>query len=128
MSIILQSSTHSITGMGKLRSLTTDEILVQMYYASKICRVVESIAGIENKALPPVDNIVFMGMGEPADNADAVVRAVNTLVDRRMFGVAIKYLGLLSCTIFFNQCIHLFLRWIFCFPFSVVVSSESIIS
>jgi 23S rRNA (adenine2503-C2)-methyltransferase len=88
MSIILQSSTHSITGMGKLRSLTTDEILVQMYYASKICRVVESIAGIENKALPPVDNIVFMGMGEPADNADAVVRAVNTLVDRRMFGVA----------------------------------------
>ena len=87
MSIILQSSTHSITGMGKLRSLTTDEILVQMYYASKICRVVESIPGNENKALPPVDNIVFMGMGEPADNADAVVRAVNTLVDRRMFGV-----------------------------------------
>eukprot|EP00970_Alexandrium_tamarense_P000174 scaffold24_cov186-Alexandrium_tamarense.AAC.29 len=75
-------------GMGKLRSLTTDEILVQMYYASKICRVVESIPGNENKALPPVDNIVFMGMGEPADNADAVVRAVNTLVDRRMFGVA----------------------------------------
>lgn len=29
-----------------------------------------------------------MGMGEPADNTDAVVPAVNTLVDRRMFGLA----------------------------------------
>ncbi len=42
--------------------------------------------------------------------------------------ITIKYLGLLSCTIFFDQCIHLFLRWIFCFPFRVFVSRETIIS
>lgn len=77
--------------MGKLRSLTTDEILVQVYYASKVCRVVGDILNaqsIDASVLPKVDNIVFMGMGEPADNTDAVVPAVNTMVDRRMFGLA----------------------------------------
>ena len=81
--------------MGKLRSLTTDEILVQLYYANKVCRVVNNILNAQNdddnhiadndNILPKVDNIVFMGMGEPADNADAVVPAVNTMVDRRMW-------------------------------------------
>jgi len=83
--------------MGKLRSLTTDEIIVQVYYANKVCRVVSNILNTQNdvncisdhaNVLPKVDNIVFMGMGEPADNADAVVPAVTTLVDRRMFGLA----------------------------------------
>ena len=32
--------------------------------------------------------LVFMGMGEPADNAVEVVRAANSMVDRRMFGLA----------------------------------------
>lgn len=76
--------------MGKLRSLTTDEILVQVYYASKVCRVVGKMQNDDDRAivLPKVDNIVFMGMGEPADNAAAVRRAVDALVDRRMFGLA----------------------------------------
>jgi len=90
-----QGCTFCATGrMGKLRSLTTDEILVQVYYASKVCRVVENILNAQsdnadgNSVLPKIDNIVFMGMGEPADNTDAVVPAVKTLVDRRMFGLA----------------------------------------
>lgn len=29
-----------------------------------------------------------MGMGEPADAADSVIRAVNTMTDRRMFSLA----------------------------------------
>ena len=86
--------------MGKLRSLTTDEILVQMYYASKVCRITGNIVNqktnVDGKlsknnsilAIPPVENVVFMGMGEPADNAEAVVRAVNILVDRSLFGLA----------------------------------------
>lgn len=74
--------------MGKLRSLTTDEILVQVYYASKVCRVVRSIISTQNNILPKVDNIVYMGMGEPADNAESVVRAAQILVDRRLFGLA----------------------------------------
>jgi len=94
-----QGCTFCATGrMGKLRSLTTDEIIVQVYYANKVCRVVSKILNTQNddvidisdhaNVLPKVDNIVFMGMGEPADNTDAVVPAVTTLVDRRMFGLA----------------------------------------
>ncbi|KAL3775875.1 hypothetical protein HJC23_000534 [Cyclotella cryptica] len=78
------------SGMGKLRSLTADEITVQVYYASKVCRVINSknTEQSDNMALPTIDNIVFMGMGEPADNALAVVSAANALADRRMFSLA----------------------------------------
>lgn len=77
--------------MGKLRSLSTDEILVQVWYASKLVRVANTITHsqtIDQKTLLKIDNIVFMGMGEPADNTDGVIPAVNTLVDRCMFGLA----------------------------------------
>ena len=65
--------------MGKLRSLSSDEIIAQMYYATQVCRL--------NK-IYPIDNIVFMGMGEPADNVDNVVRAANILTDRQLFQMA----------------------------------------
>jgi len=80
-----QGCTFCATGrMGKIRSLTTDEILVQVYYANKICR--SSSSG--RQSLPKIDNVVFMGMGEPADNVEQVVPAVQTLADRQMFGLA----------------------------------------
>jgi adenine C2-methylase RlmN of 23S rRNA A2503 and tRNA A37 len=41
--------------MGKIRNLTVDEILAQMFYAKKIQRLEE---------LPEISNIVFMGMGK----------------------------------------------------------------
>lgn len=81
--------------MGKLRDLSTDEILVQVYYAAKVCRVVgsyfnaeDNIMSSQGSALPNVDNIVFMGMGEPGDNAEAVLRAANAMADRKMFSLA----------------------------------------
>eukprot|EP00592_Proboscia_alata_P014690 CAMPEP_0194400192 /NCGR_PEP_ID=MMETSP0174-20130528/127070_1 /TAXON_ID=216777 /ORGANISM="Proboscia alata, Strain PI-D3" /LENGTH=434 /DNA_ID=CAMNT_0039196667 /DNA_START=252 /DNA_END=1556 /DNA_ORIENTATION=+ len=78
-----QGCTFCATGkMGKLRNLSSDEILVQVYYANKICR----LTGDDQK-LPPVNNIVFMGMGEPADNIDAVVRTANILTDQDLFGL-----------------------------------------
>ena len=51
-----QGCTFCATGkMGKVRSLSSDEILVQMFYARKLCR---------ERNLPAVSNVVFMGMGE----------------------------------------------------------------
>jgi hypothetical protein len=51
-----QGCTFCATGkMGKLRDLTADEILAQMFYAKKLQRLEE---------LPEISNIVFMGMGE----------------------------------------------------------------
>ncbi|CAB9520630.1 RNA methyltransferase RlmN [Seminavis robusta] len=62
--------------MGKLRSLTCDEIVAQMFFAKKIARL---------NNLPKITNIVFMGLGEPSDNADNVVRATQLLTSRGLF-------------------------------------------
>ena len=43
--------------MGRLRSLTVDEILVQVYYAFKVVRVANEF---HLRSLPNVNNIVFM--------------------------------------------------------------------
>ena len=75
-----QGCTFCATGrMGRLRSLTSDEILAQVWYAHKVCRVLD---------IPSVDNIVFMGMGEPADNAEEVVVAAESLADRQRYELA----------------------------------------
>ena len=65
--------------MGKLRNLSTDEILSQVFLARKVCRVLD---------IYPVDGVVFMGMGEPADNANNVVQAAKVLTNQEQFGMA----------------------------------------
>jgi 23S rRNA (adenine2503-C2)-methyltransferase len=54
--------------MGLIRSLTTEEIVAQWWNAAHVI-------GIRPK------NIVFMGMGEPLDNYENVVRAIAVLKD-----------------------------------------------
>lgn len=65
--------------MGRVRDLTADEILAQMFFAKKICRL---------EGLPDICNIVFMGMGESADNAENVVKATEILTTRELFQLA----------------------------------------
>jgi 23S rRNA (adenine2503-C2)-methyltransferase len=75
-----QACTFCMTGrMGKLRSLSADEILAQLYWANKACRV---------RNICPIDNVVFMGMGEPADNVGPVVQSANIMVDPILFQLA----------------------------------------
>ena len=62
--------------MGLQRSLSSDEILAQMFWAKKQVRQLQ---------LPPITNVVFMGMGEPADNSVAVTRAAEILTTRELF-------------------------------------------
>jgi 23S rRNA (adenine2503-C2)-methyltransferase len=59
--------------MGLMRHLTCEEIVAQVFWARfKLSREVR--------------NIVFMGMGEPLDNYDAVMRAVAVLTDAHGLG------------------------------------------
>ena len=52
-----QACRFCMTGrMGKLRSLTADEILSQVYWANKACRLIASLQS------HPIENVVFMGM------------------------------------------------------------------
>jgi 23S rRNA (adenine2503-C2)-methyltransferase len=60
--------------MGLIRHLTTEEIVAQVFYAKyRLHRAVR--------------NIVFMGMGEPFDNYDAVMQAVRVMTDPAGMGI-----------------------------------------
>jgi 23S rRNA (adenine2503-C2)-methyltransferase len=60
--------------MGLLRHLTTQEIVSQVFYAKFILRAA-------------VRNLVFMGMGEPLDNFEAVMQAIRVLTCPEGFGM-----------------------------------------
>jgi 23S rRNA (adenine2503-C2)-methyltransferase len=62
-------------GMGFVRSLTVEEIVWQVYAARFIMHY-------------RIDNIVFMGMGEPLDNLENVLQAVRVMSDQRGLDVA----------------------------------------
>jgi 23S rRNA (adenine2503-C2)-methyltransferase len=59
--------------MGLIRDLSCEEIVAQVFWA-------------RFRLAKTVRNIVFMGMGEPFDNYDAVMRAVAVLTDRGGMG------------------------------------------
>ena len=76
--------------MGRLRNLSSDEILAQMFFATQLIQweALQTRHGIRPHSLPPITNIVFMGMGEPADNADNVKIAAEILTTRECFGLS----------------------------------------
>jgi len=72
-------------GMGFIRNLTAGEILLQ--------------AVTLHRQEAPVNNVVFMGMGEPLLNLDPVLRAVDALVDPRRMGLGTRRITILTCGI-----------------------------
>lgn len=65
-------------------NLTTAQIVGQVYFANK--RLAESNSG--TAGVQRVTNLVFMGMGEPLFNFDAVLAASNTVMDDLAFGLS----------------------------------------
>jgi 23S rRNA (adenine2503-C2)-methyltransferase len=63
---------------GLARQLEAGEIVDQVRVARRVW----------GERTPAVQNLVFMGMGEPFDNLDEVARAVRLLTDPRAFGFA----------------------------------------
>lgn len=78
--------------MGLLRNLHVKEIVGQLF-------------GVRHQLQLPVRNIVFMGMGEPFDNYDAVMAAVQIMTDPKGFGY-----GKRQITISTSGCIEGILR------------------
>jgi len=75
-----QACTFCATGtMGLRRSLGTDEILAQLY---------EGLALTRRERLPPIRNVVFMGMGEPLDNAEGVQSALELMTGPLTFALS----------------------------------------
>ena len=67
--------------LGLLRQLRVEEIVGQVVQARR-------------RFGAAVRNVVFMGMGEPFDNFDAVVKAVRVLSDQRGLDIAQRYITL----------------------------------
>jgi adenine C2-methylase RlmN of 23S rRNA A2503 and tRNA A37 len=90
--------TFCATGtMGWSGNLTTGEILEQVIHAERVLRNDSSAIDKYDK----VRNIVFMGMGEPLDNYNAVTDACRALMDRKRWNlsqgrVTISTVGLVS--------------------------------
>jgi 23S rRNA (adenine2503-C2)-methyltransferase len=69
---------HTAT-MGLIRQLSAAEIVAQVLIAAQV-------SGVKPR------NVVFMGMGEPLDNLDAVAQAVHVLSDINGLGVAQRHI------------------------------------
>lgn len=65
--------------MGLIRSLTAKEIVAQLFYAKHHFKW-------------SIRNIVFMGMGEPLDNLDAVLNAITIMNDPAGLNVAYRHI------------------------------------
>lgn len=85
-----QACTFCHTGrMGLDRNLSAAEIVGQVWTANRWLK--ENPEWLTSNRLPVyqrVSNIVFMGMGEPLDNVDAVARALTILTDPYGAGIA----------------------------------------
>lgn len=69
-----------LTGkMGLIRNLHSDEILAQLVHARGVA---------EQRGMPPLTNVVFMGMGDAGRNVPAVSAAVRAMTDRQRFAMA----------------------------------------
>ncbi len=73
------------TGHGGFkRNLSTDEMVLQALYFARLLKAQDE----------RIDNVVFMGMGEPFLNTDAVLEAVKVLNDKDKFNIAARSLSI----------------------------------
>jgi 23S rRNA (adenine2503-C2)-methyltransferase len=77
------------TGMqGFSRNLTTAEIIGQLWMAEHELRPAVVAAGAADGATRAISNVVFMGMGEPLQNYDAVLPALRLMLDDDGYGLS----------------------------------------
>ena len=77
--------------LGLTRNMTAGEIVAQLQLAQQW--IDQNPLWLQNLRLPPktrVSNIVFMGMGEPLDNVESVIKAIRIVTDQYTFELAAK--------------------------------------
>jgi len=74
--------------MGLTRNLSSGEILSQVLLANARLRTQALAAGLDPATARKVTNVVFMGMGEPLDNFEAVAEACRKMIDPDLFGLS----------------------------------------
>lgn len=91
---------------GKVRNLTAGEIVGEVMAACAIMRAESAAVPVAEKAepkraaapeLPRPGNIVVMGMGEPFDNYDHVIRALKILNDQKGVNIGARHITISTC-------------------------------
>ena len=78
--------TFCATGlMGLARNLTAEEIVDQVLFWRQYMRK----QGLEGR----IDNVVYMGMGEPFANYDEVADSLRRLTDQKQFGIGARHIS-----------------------------------
>ena len=75
--------------LGLKRNLTSEEIIDQVLYFARLLK----------KKGRRVDNVVFMGMGEPFLNYDIVIKAIKILNDKDGFNLGVRHISVSTCGI-----------------------------
>ena len=70
------------------RNLSTAEIIGQLRYADLTLKADIGIVGRTLDGVQPVTNVVMMGMGEPLANFEAVVPALELMLDDNAYGLS----------------------------------------
>ena len=70
------------------RNLSTAEIIGQLRYADRTLKADLGIVGRTLDGVQPVTNVVMMGMGEPLANFEAVVPALELMLDDNAYGLS----------------------------------------
>jgi len=79
---LLNCSFCSTAKQGFNRNLSTGEIIAQLWVAA------HALGQFEEGAARKITNVVMMGMGEPLLNFDALVPALNLMLDDNAFGLS----------------------------------------
>lgn len=89
--------------LGKTRNLTAGEIVGEVMAACRYLRAKQPDGpGLDEKGrgkteLPRPGNIVVMGMGEPFDNYDEVIRALKILNDPKGLAIGARHITISTC-------------------------------
>jgi len=78
---------------GLKRSLTSEEVIDQVLFFARFLR--PSTSDVEGR----INNVVFMGMGEPFLNYDNTIEAIRILNDKDGFNLGIRHISVSTCGI-----------------------------
>jgi 23S rRNA (adenine2503-C2)-methyltransferase len=84
---------------GFVRSLTASEIVNQVLMVNDIAVNELGYKIDENTGIRAITNIVFMGMGEPMDNLDNVIKSIDILTEEQGLAFGLRKITVSTCGI-----------------------------
>lgn len=82
---------------GFVRSLTASEIVNQVLMVNDVAVKELGYKIDENTGIRAITNIVFMGMGEPMDNLDNVIKAIEILTEEQGLAFGLRKITVSTC-------------------------------